>query len=161
MRNKTLYKKTPNKATPVQPRRSDSRSRNTAPQHPMPPPPPPPPPLLSPLSIAKKRPTKIKPFSSSPSPSPSISLQAGAKKKNSKMHTIRHALQKLKILLHLHHAKKIQVPAIVLTPPSECGSDGEDDDDDERSSGSLRRLVMFDQRMVSCVDLRLNRGDGG
>ena len=55
--------------------------------------------------------------------------------------------------------KKIQVPAIVLTPPSESESDGEDGD--ERSSGSLRRLAMFDQRMVSCVDLRLNRGDGG
>lgn len=77
------------------------------------------------------------------------------------MHTIKHVLQKLKILLHLHHAKKIQVPAIVLTPPSESESDGEDDDDDGRSSVSLRRVAMFDQRMVSCVDLRLNRGDGG
>jgi len=75
------------------------------------------------------------------------------------MHTIKHVLQKLKILLHLHHAKKIQIPAIVLTPPSENESDGEDDDD-ERSSGSLRRFVMYDERMVSCVDLRLNRGDG-
>jgi len=148
MRSKTLYKKAPNKATPAPPRRSDSRSRNPTSQHPMPPPP-----LLS-LPITPKRPTNIKPFSSSSS----SSLPAGAKKKNSKMQTIRHTLQKLRALLHLHHAKKIQVPTIVLTPPSESESDGEED---ERSSGSLRGLVMFDERMVSCLDLRLGRGDGG
>jgi len=78
------------------------------------------------------------------------------------MHTIRHALQKLKALLHLHHAKKIQVPTIVLTPPSESESDGEEEEEDDgRSSGSLRGLVVLDERMVSCLDLRLDRGDGG
>ncbi|KAG0633973.1 hypothetical protein HOY80DRAFT_1061809 [Tuber brumale] len=97
-------------------------------------------------------PTKTKPF-----PSSAPSLQASTKKKNSKMQAIRHTLRKLKVLLHLHHEKKMAVPRIVLTPPSESESDGEEDEE----GGSLRSYVVSDERMVSCLDLRLGRGGGG